>query len=91
MTKYLYTYEKQKKVDGRFYTQEIENEYTVDSSHLENATSPETMRFFRRGLGSKQEIRRSYLKDGREVIKVFSYNPVKNDERVMHKYVEIKD
>lgn len=91
MTKYKYTYERQIKIDRRFYTQEIEHTGTRTERELEQATAPETMRFFRRGLGSRQKIRRRYTKDGREIVYLYSYSPVNENERHLIKYEEMRE
>ena len=88
MTQYKYRMIEQAKIDGRFYTQEETPERIVDEQHLERATSRETMRFFRRGLGSRQKIERRYIK-GVYTIKIFSYSPVDENERTVHIYEEI--
>lgn len=56
------------------------------SENLELATSKETMKFFR-NMGSKQQIKRSY-KNGKEVIKIFSYAPNNLNYRSVHEFIE---
>lgn len=91
MTKYKFTMEEQQKIDGRFYTQEVKQESIKTDGELEQATCPETMRFFRRGLGSKQEILRHYTKDGREIVDLFSYCPFDLNKRTRMRYEEMKE
>lgn len=85
---YKFTYETQRKIDGRFYTQEVKSEGIRTDKELEQATSPETLRFFRKNLGSKQEIKRRY-KDGKEIVYIYSYSPIDQNERHLMKYEEI--
>ena len=56
--------------------------------NIEIATSKENMKFFK-ALGSKQKIQRTHNKEGKEVVKIFSYEPHNTAHRTVHEYIEI--
>lgn len=88
MIKYKYDLIEQNRIDGRFKTiRYIFKDVDKDEENLRLSTSRDTMRWFR-NIGSKQHIKREY-KNGKEIIKIFSYNPQDVNHRNVHIYREV--
>ena len=92
MVKYKKSYLKQRRFGAgeRFETLETtvyQAEYSLE--HVENATSEETLKWFRK-RGSKQQVKHEW-KNGVEIIKVFSYSPVNPNERNVLIFESIKE
>lgn len=92
MVKYKKSFLKQRRFGAgeRFETVEetiYQAEYSIE--HVENATSEETLKWFRK-RGSKQQVKHEW-KNGVEIIKVFSYSPVNPNERNVLIFESIKE
>lgn len=82
--KFKHRIEHQRKIAGRFYTQEITDfgsESTWENVHM--ATCADTLKWFRK-IGSKQRVTQT-VKNGKYVITIFSYAP--HDENLRNKIV----
>lgn len=93
MTNYIFNHYEQANINpnGRaewVTVKENTKNRKATSANLELATNKETMKFFR-NLGSKQEIKRRYTKDGKEIVKIFSYQPSNINYRAVHEYIEV--
>jgi hypothetical protein len=91
MSHYNLKYLKQEHNGTRFETLEetdMGNRFTDEN--IERATSKETLRFFRKAFDSKQKVT-TEIKDGLEVVKIFSYEPHRTDKRTVHVYTEIAE
>lgn len=89
MSKYNLKFLKQEHNGTKFETLEEEdmgNSYTEEN--IERATSKETLRFFRKAFDSKQKVTTD-IKDGLEIVKIYSYEPHRTDKRTVHVYTEI--
>ena len=92
MTDYIYNHYEQKNLNPNGRADWCKTkDFTVNRNrterNLELATNNDTMRFFR-NLGSKQEIKRSYNKEGKETIKIYSYCPTDKTIRTVHEFIE---
>ena len=94
MTQYKYSLYEQKNINpaGNGRAEWITIEEQIKDSirtdyNLNLSISRDTLKFFR-SIGSKQEIKRS-KKNGKEIVKIFSYCPGDATIRTVHEYVEI--
>ena len=86
--KYKYDLIEQEKIDGRFkIIRYIFQNVDKDEENLRLSTSRDTMKWFR-NIGSKQHIKREY-KNGKEIIKIYSYNPHNVNHRNVHIFKEV--
>ena len=93
MTDYIYNLYEQKNLNPNgkraewCKTRDITTNGNRTERNLELATSKDTMRFFK-NIGSKQEIKRSYNKEGKEIVKIYSYCPTDRTIRTVHEFIE---
>lgn len=82
--KFRHRMETQYKINGRFRTQDV-MDFSIECTWetVYNATSPETLKWFRR-MGSKQRVTKT-VKDGKYIITIFSYAP--HDDKLRNKIV----
>lgn len=92
MSKYNLKFLKQEKgINGRFETLEVKDVGDNNTwENIQNATSNETLRFFRKAFNSKQRVT-TEVKDGLTVVKIYSYEPHRTDKRTVHVYTEIAE
>ena len=94
MTNYKYSLYEQHNINpagnGRaewITTREIIKDSDRTERNIELSLSKDTMAHFR-SMHSKQQVRRS-KKNGKEIVKIFSYFPNDNNNRTVHEYREV--